>query len=221
VTRLRPTDETTDEATEQTTEQTTDETTGKRMDVLTTGRVPRRRRPLIVSAACGMLAAGGALFAGETYLSQEEYFAEVRAWAQTGRDDWFAEYSVSIHWVMEVVGMFVGLALFVLAGVALSGRSWARAVSWLFGLPILLWYGAQVSFSALSLTFASTGPQQSNASPEYVRQLEAAWPSWLDTLDTVLAVAVVVLLMAALVGQTTPTADAYFKKRDRAQRATR
>jgi uncharacterized membrane protein YgdD (TMEM256/DUF423 family) len=185
------------------------------MDVLT-GRVPRRRRPPIVAAACGMLAAGGALFAGEVYLSSEGYFTEVRAWAQAGLDDWFAEYSVSIHWMMEVVGMFVGLALFVLAVVAFSGRGWARAVSWLFGLPILLWYGLQVSFFALSLTFASTGPPPSSASPEYFRRLEAAWPSWLDTLDTVLKVAVAVLLMAALVGQTLPAADAYFRKRDRA-----
>jgi hypothetical protein len=166
-----------------------------------------------------MLAAGGALFASEMYLSQEKYFSDMGTYARAANDHIvdndtaFAAFGVVIHLGMEIVGIFVGLALLVLAVVAFLGKSWARAVSWLFGLPVLLWYGLLASLDALSLVFAGGGPQDT-APPELTRRFNEAWPPWLNTLDTVLIVAVAVLLMAALVCQTVPIADAYFKKRD-------
>jgi hypothetical protein len=163
-----------------------------------------------------MLMTGGALFAGEMWLSQEKYFTDMRTYERATadhiveNDTAFAAFGVVIHWGMEIVGVFVGLALVVLAMVAYFGRGWARAVSWLFGLPILLWYGLQASLGALSVVFAGGGPHGTDP-PELARRFDQAWPPWLNTLDTVLMVAVAVLLMAALVFQTVPAADRFFR----------
>ncbi|MEU8814727.1 hypothetical protein [Actinoplanes sp. NPDC048796] len=184
----------------------------------TTGRV---RRPGIVGLACGMLAAGGVLFAAEVKLSGDKYFTDMRTYEQAAHDGviendtaWAAA-GVTIHWTMTVVGVFVGLALAVLAVLAFFGLSWARVVSWVFGLPILLWYGvlALLNFPVVSVVGDVAEPDPARA--ELARRLEEAWPSWLGTLDVVLMVSVSVLLIAALVCQTVPAADAYFRRNAR------
>lgn len=184
----------------------------RRMSV--TGEV---RRPAIVGAAAAMLAAAGALFAGEAYLSQEKYFTDMGTYEQAAadgiikNDTAWAAVGVVIHWGMQIVGVFFGLALVALAVPAFLGRSWARAVGWIFGLPVLLWYGFLASVGALGMAFAGDGPESTDP-PELARRFAEAWPPWLETLDTVLMVAVAALLIGALVGQTVPAADAYFRR---------
>lgn len=155
-------------------------------------------RPRIVSAACGMLAAGGLLFAGETYLAGVRYFKVADFWGAAGvLIDVF-------HRLAEILGIFGGLAVAVLAAPAFLGLSWARAVSWMFGLPMLIWYAVTGSASAVGRML--NGPAATDPAWQQV------WPSWLDTLDVALTVAAAVLLIGALVGQTVPRADAYFRR---------
>jgi hypothetical protein len=80
-------------------------------------------------------------------------------------------------------------------------------VSWVFGLPMLIWYGVSTLMSAAGRLV--NGPDE--ADPAWKR----IWPSWLDTLDVVLTVAAAALLIGALIGQTVPASDAYFKRRFR------
>jgi hypothetical protein len=187
---------------------------GKDMKVVTGAR------PAVVTAACGMLAAGGALFAGEVLLSGDKYFTNMSTYEQAAHDKIidnetaFAGVGVVIHGAMTAIGVLVGAALVVLAVVAFSGHGWARAVSWIFGLPVLLWYGLLAALSALSLVFSGDGGG-GNQPAELIRRYDEAWPPWLDTLDVVLMVLVAVLLIGALVGQTIPAADAYFRRRSR------
>lgn len=144
----------------------------------------RARRPAIVTLACAMLSAGGALFAAEVKLSGDKYFTGLRTYEQAIRDGviendtaW-AAVGVTIHWAMTVVGVFAGAALVVLAALAFSGRSWARAVSWVFGLPVLLWYGivAILNFPVLSVSGGGGDPDPGSAA--LARSFEQAWPSW-------------------------------------------
>jgi vacuolar-type H+-ATPase subunit I/STV1 len=166
--------------------------------------------------ACSMLAAGGALFAGEVRLSGDKYFTDMSTYDQAisdgivKNDTAFAAIGVTIHWAMTVVGVFVGAALVVLALLAFFGQSWARAVSWIFGLPVLLWYGGLASLYILGHVL--TGDVQAAGPAELDRRFDAAWPSWLNTFDVLLMAAVAVLLIAALVCQTVPAADRYFRK---------
>ncbi|SNY53824.1 hypothetical protein [Paractinoplanes atraurantiacus] len=81
----------------------------------------KRQRPGNIVAACGMLAAGGALFAGEVLLSADKYFADMRSYEQAVRDGLvkndtaFAAVGVTIHLAMAAVGVLAGVALVVLA----------------------------------------------------------------------------------------------------------
>jgi hypothetical protein len=140
-------------------------------------------RPRIVSAACGMLAAGGLLFAGETYLAGVRYFKVADFWGAAGvLIDVF-------HRLAEILGIFGGLAVAVLAAPAFLG---------------LIWYAVTGSASAVGRML--NGPAATDPAWQQV------WPSWLDTLDVALTVAAAVLLIGALVGQTVPRADAYFRR---------
>jgi predicted DNA repair protein MutK len=174
-----------------------------------------RRRPPVVIAAAGLLGAAGALFAGEVLLSGDKYFTEMRTFEQAAadrivpNDTAFAAFGVLIHWIMTVVGVFTGAVLVVLAVFIFFGRSWARVVTWLFGRPILLWYGVLAALTFLAGAVAGDTPNPDPA--ELIRRYTEAWPPWLDTLDTTLMAAVTVLLIGALVSQTVPAADAYFR----------
>ncbi|XVU23047.1 hypothetical protein ACQPZJ_38155 [Actinoplanes sp. CA-054009] len=173
-------------------------------------------RPGIVVAAGGMLAAGGVLFVGEVLLSAGEYFTGMSTYERAVRDGIvendmaFAGVGVTIHLAMAAVGVLVGIALVVLAFASFAGLAWARAVSWVFGLPVLIWYGglAVVAFVAAALTGEVANPDP----VELTRRFDAAWPGWLGTLDAGLMAAVSVLLTAAIVCQTVPVADAYFRR---------
>lgn len=175
-----------------------------------------RRRPPAVIAAAGLLGAAGALFAGEVLLSGDKYFTDMRTFERAAadrivpNDTGFAAFGVLIHWTMTTVGAFTGFVLVVLAVFTFFGRSWARAVTWLFGLPILLWYGGLAALNFLAGALAGDTPNPDPA--ELIRRYAEAWPPWLDTLDTGLMAAVTVLLLGALVTQTVPAADAYFRK---------
>jgi hypothetical protein len=164
-----------------------------------------------------MLAAGGALFAGEVLLSADKYFTDMSTYEQAARDkiiendSGFAAVGVGIHLAMTAVGVFVGAALVVLALVAFSGQGWARAVSWIFGLPVLLWYGILGAISFVGSALVGDTPDDL-ASDELTRRFDAAWPPWLDALDAALMAVVAALLIGALVCQTVPAADAYFRK---------
>ena len=154
------------------------------------------RRPAVVTAAATMLAVGGMLFAGETYLAEERFFKASDIYGAVG------ELANMFHRLVEILGIFAGLAVALLAAPAFLGLSWARAASWIFGLPMLIWYGLTASLSAFGRMV--NGPD-----------FTAVWPPWLDTLDTVLTATAAVLLVGALVGQTIPAADAYFRRRYR------
>jgi hypothetical protein len=159
------------------------------------------RRPAVVTAAATMLAVGGVLFAGETYLAEERFFKASDIYGAVG------ELANLFHRLVEILGIFAGLAVALLAAPAFLGLSWARAVSWIFALPMLIWYGLTASLSALGRMV--NGPE--NVDPQF----RTVWPSWLDTLDTVLTATAAVVLIGALVGQTIPAADAYFRRRYR------
>jgi hypothetical protein len=142
-----------------------------------------------------MLAAGGLLYAGETYLAAERFSREQEFFGAVG-----ALIGAS-HWLLEILRIFAGFAVAVLAVPAFLGLNWARAVSWVFGLPMLIWYGVAAFFGGLgTLMGGSDGGGR-------------VWPPWLDTLDTALTVAAAALLIGALVGQTVPAADDYFRRR--------
>ncbi|XVV10252.1 hypothetical protein ACQP2X_36180 [Actinoplanes sp. CA-131856] len=169
-------------------------------------------RPKIVVAACGMLAAGGVLFAGEVMLSADKYFTDMRTYERAVRDGIvendtaFAAVGVTIHLAMAAVGVLAGVALVVLALAAFGGRDWARAVAWFFGLPVLIWYGILAVLYFMAGLFGG-GEARTELGPRF----DEAWPPWLDALDAGLMVAVSVLLVGALVGQTVPAADAYYR----------
>jgi hypothetical protein len=185
--------------------------------MVVTGEIGRRR-PGVVTAAGAMLATGGALFALESYLAQQKYFTDGETYVKAAadgvikNDTAWAGVGGAIHLFMQVIGVFAGLALVVLAVPALRGWGWARAVSWIFGLAILFWYGFLASVGALGFVLSGDAPPRTDP-PELTRRFDEAWPPWLTTLDTVLMVAVAVLLIGALVGQTVPAADAYFRRR--------
>ena len=180
---------------------------------------PHHRRPGPTIAAGVLLASGGALFAAEVLLSGDRYFTDMTTYEQAIRDGIvendtaFAAVGAALHLTMTVIGVFVGAALVVLALFTAFGQGWARAVSWLFGLPVLIWYGilAVLYFlaGALGGSVADTEPDPA----ELTRRLEEAWPPWRNTLDVVLMVLVAVLLVAALVLQTAPGAGARFRRR--------
>jgi hypothetical protein len=177
----------------------------------------RTARPSIVTAASCMLGVGGALFAGEVSLSADSYFTGMRTYEQAvhdgivGNDTAFAAVGVAIHVVPAVIGIFAGAALVVLALFTAFGQGWARAISWVFGLPILLWYGvlAVLRYVAGAISGSVEDPDPA----ELARRYEQAWPEWRNTLDAGLMVAVAALLITALVCQTVPAADAYFRRR--------
>jgi hypothetical protein len=178
-----------------------------------------RIRPPAVVAASAMLATGGALFALEMYLAGRKYFTEVDTYDQAVadhatpnlHDNAIVAVPMLGHRLLQVVGVFAGVALVALAIPAFFGWNWARAVSWILGLPALLWYGLVASVAALGLALGGGGASQ--VDDELSRRLDAAWPPWLDSLDTVLMVTVSVLLIGALVCQTVPAADRYFRRR--------
>jgi hypothetical protein len=151
------------------------------------------RRPGVVSAACAMLALGGLLYAGEIYLAEQRFLQTSSLGGAAGA------VATGFHWLVEVAGMFAGVGVAVLAVPAFLGLNWSRAVIWVFGLPMLIWYGLAAFLSLFDT--ATRGPAYATV-----------WPSWLDTLDTVLTAAAAVLLIGALVGQTVPAADAYFRR---------
>jgi uncharacterized membrane protein YgdD (TMEM256/DUF423 family) len=177
----------------------------------------QQKRPTIVTAAGAMLATGGALFAGEVLLSAGKYFTDETTYETAAADGIvkntgaYAAFGGSLHVVMTILGVFAGVALVLLAAFAAFGHNWARAVSWIFGAPILLWYGALASIHALGLLLSSSGTGNTDP-PELARRFDEAWPPWLNILDVVLMILVAVLLLAALVCQTVPAADAYFRK---------
>jgi uncharacterized membrane protein YgdD (TMEM256/DUF423 family) len=184
-----------------------------------------RRRPAVVTVASGLLAAGGAMFAGEVLLSVNKYFTDMKVYEQAAsdgivsNDSGFAAIGVGVHLVMATVGIFTGIALVVLAVFTFAGQNWARAVGWIFGIPVLLWYGglAALTFLANLLSAGDVDPTPA----ELARRYDQAWPPWLDTLDVVLMVLVSAALVTALVGQTVPTADTYFRRTRAASRAGR
>jgi hypothetical protein len=179
--------------------------------------VTPRRRPAVVIAAAGMTAAGGALFAAEVLLSGDKYFTDMRTYERAAadkvvdNDTAFAAVGVVIHGAMTAVGVLAGIALVVLAVLTFFGQSWARAVSWILGLPVLLWYGGLAALNFLASALA--GDVRNTDPTELIRRYDEAWPPWLNTLDGGLMAAVAALLIAALVCQTIPAADVYFRKR--------
>jgi hypothetical protein len=152
--------------------------------VSVTGQV---RRPGTVTAACVMLVLGGLLYAGEIYRAAQHFFRTTAIGGAVGG------VAIGFHWLVEISGIFAGFAVALLAGPAFAGLAWARAVSWVFGLPMLIWYGVATFFNSLI-------------------------DDWVSPLDTALTAAAGVLLILALVCQTVPRSDAYFRRprRDKA-----
>lgn len=173
-----------------------------------------RRRPAVVTVAGALLAAAGAMFAGEVLLSASKYFTDMRVFEQAAQDGIventtaFAGVGSSIHLLMTVVGVFAGVVLVALAAFTLAGQAWARVVSWIFGVPILLWLAGVGFLSLLGHLLAGDDPQPT----ALTRRFQEAWPAWLNVLDVLLMVLVVVALLAALVCQTIPAADAWFRR---------
>ncbi len=183
-------------------------------------RRPPVRRPPVVIVAAGMLALGSALLMGEVLLSMDKYFTGMHVYEQAASDGLiehhggFAAIGATVHLLPGLLGAVIGFGLMVLAPFNGFGHNWARAVSWILGTPVLLWYGALAIVNVL----LSAVPEPSGADvvpPELTRRFEQEWPGWLDSLDTGLVVLVPLALLCALVCQTVPTADAYFRLRRR------
>ena len=134
-----------------------------------------------------MLASGGLLFAAETYLAETRFFRDPGDWGAVGA------LWETFHWLIEVLGIFAGLAVAVLAVPAFLGLNWARAVIWVFGLPMLIWYAVTAFLAGLGRLMGGGG-------------------SGTGGLDTALTTTAAVLLIGALIGQTVPASDAYFRR---------
>lgn len=175
-------------------------------------------RPTLVIFAAAMLATGGALFAGEVLLSTDRYFTGMRVYEQAAADDVienegaFGAVGVVLHVYPAALGVIIGCGLVFLAFFTAIGHNWARAVSWIMGVPVLFWYGA-LAILYLALWFLSDPVTANSMPPELTRRYEQAWPGWLDTLDNALMISVPLVLLTALVCQTVPAADTYFRFR--------
>ncbi|GAA4608302.1 hypothetical protein BJY16_006770 [Actinoplanes octamycinicus] len=170
-------------------------------------------KPSVVMVAASLLAAGGALFTAEVLLSAKRYFTGMAVYEQAIADGlirndmaWSA-FGVAAHLVPAAIGVLIGAGLVFLAFFTGLGHNWARAVGWMLGFPVLLWYGVLgVLHAALPSAAGTVDP------PELARRLERAWPDWYTTLDVTLMVVVPLVLVTALVCQTVPRADSYFRQ---------
>ncbi|WP_146246820.1 hypothetical protein [Actinoplanes xinjiangensis] len=87
---------------------------------------------------------------------------------------------------------------------------------------MLIWYGVLATVHLALPSLLGPGPVEPTppdlvdpTSLELTQRYEQGWPGWLDMLDIVLMVSVPLVLLTALVSQTVPTADAYFRLRRR------
>ena len=175
------------------------------------------RRPPLIAASSGLLAAAGALLIGEVLLSANEYFTGMEVYEQAMSDGVIPNYStfaavgVVLHLIMAAGGIVMGAALMVLAAFIFVGKRWARIVSWIVGVPVLL-YSALAMVGLLgNLIFSGSG----GADPsELTRRYEQAWPFWLHAFDMVLVVLLAAALLTGLVCHTRPSVAAYFAPQD-------
>jgi hypothetical protein len=145
----------------------------------------RIRRPRIVIAAAVLLACGGALVLAEAASAARTYLDGPALHDHTLAGD----MGVAMTYVVAAAfGAGFGTGLLFSALFTALGRNWARTAGWCLGFPVLLFYGFRTVFNAVT----------------------GFWTE-LDRLDVTLMIAIPVLLVAALVCQTAPRADAWFR----------